>query len=60
MVNHAFKSMETGRVTKVWANTRILKGVTRMEANVIRGLLEEGNGGVKTVSNVIDFGNGKS
>jgi len=60
MVNHAFKSVETGRVTKVWANTRILKGVTRMEANVIRGLLEEGNGGVKTVSNVIDFGNGKS
>lgn len=55
MVNSSFRSHDSGRVTKVWANTRLLKGVNRLDSEVIHGLLEEGNGAVKTLGNVIDF-----
>lgn len=55
LVNASFRSPETDRVTKVWANTRLLPGANRLDGELVRGLLAEGNGGVRTVGNVIDF-----
>jgi hypothetical protein len=43
-----------GEVTRVWLNTRKVK-MNDMTVEAIRVCLEEGNKGVKSVSNLVNF-----
>lgn len=58
--SHGWSVMKTdirdsmGEVTRVWLNTRKLK-VEEMTVEAVRLCLEDGNRGVKTVSNLVSF-----